>query len=141
MNLRTAEAYWLMKNGLTRVYESPAGNIKTEVAVVGAGISGALAAYHLAKAGLEVTVVDKRHPGMGSTSASTALLQYEIDEPLTSLKKMAGPRRAEMSYLACVEALDKLGRVVDDEKLEVEFRKVPSFQYARYKQDLPGLKE
>ena len=141
MNLRTAEAYWLMKNGLMNIYEDLKNDLKTEVAVIGGGISGALAAHYLAEAGFEVTVLDKRHPGLGSTAASTALLQYEIDEPLHSLKKIVGPRKAELSYLACVEALDKLERLVKTKKMEVEFQKVPSLQYASYKSHLAALKE
>ena len=141
MNLRTAEAYWLMKNGLMHIYRDMPGDLKTEVAVIGAGISGALAAHYLSEAGFEVAVLDKRHPGMGSTAASTALLQYEIDEPLHTLKKIVGPKRAERSYLACVEALEKLGRLVRERKMNVEFQEVPSLQYASYKTHVPPLKE
>ena len=31
--------------------------------IIGAGILGASAAYHLAKAGADVTVIDRKHPG------------------------------------------------------------------------------
>ncbi|MBL3613354.1 FAD-dependent oxidoreductase, partial [Bacillus sp. RHFS18] len=31
--------------------------------IIGGGILGASAAYHLAKAGAEVTVIDRKHPG------------------------------------------------------------------------------
>jgi glycine/D-amino acid oxidase-like deaminating enzyme len=66
------------------------GDIKADVLVVGAGVSGAMVAEELAEAGFSVVVVDRREPLSGSTSASTALLQYEIDTPLTVLAKTVG---------------------------------------------------
>ena len=51
----------------------------SDVVVIGGGITGALAAVHLADAGVKTMVLDERNIGTGSTSASTALLQYEID--------------------------------------------------------------
>lgn len=41
-----------------------------------------------------VAVLDRRPPLMGSTLASTALLQWEIDLPLTALTKRTGPTKA-----------------------------------------------
>ena len=66
------------------------GDIKTDVLVIGAGVSGAMVAEELAEAGFSVVIVDRRKPLSGSTSASTALLQYEIDTPLTLLAKTVG---------------------------------------------------
>ena len=54
-----------------------------EIAVIGGGISGALTALSLVEAGHEVMVLDRRPPGEGSTVASTAMIQFEIDTPLT----------------------------------------------------------
>ena len=50
-------------------------------AVIGGGITGALIAYHLTEAGCDTVVLDRRDIGGGSTSASTSLLQYEVDTP------------------------------------------------------------
>ncbi len=130
MDLRTGEPYWLMKNGYCHSYPALTGDLQTEVCVLGGGITGALAAYALAKEGVEVTVIDKRHPGMGSTSASTALLQYEIDEPLHTLIDKVGRRRAEASYTACYHAIDAIGAIIREENLMVDFLKSPSLQYA-----------
>jgi glycine/D-amino acid oxidase-like deaminating enzyme len=57
-------------------------DIQTEIAIIGAGISGSLVAWYLCKAGFKVTIADRRHAGMGSTAANTALLQYELDVSL-----------------------------------------------------------
>ena len=81
---------------------------RCDVLIVGAGISGALAAEQLSDAGLSVVVIDRRGAVRGSTSASTALLQYEIDTPLSKLAKRIGVARAERIWRRSKLALDTL---------------------------------
>ena len=108
MNLRSHYPYWLLRHGIINNYPSLDSDVKTTVAIVGAGISGALVAWHLCKAGFDVVVVDRRHVGWGSTAASTSLLQYEIDTPLHQLKEKVGEEHAVKSYLLCRQAIYKL---------------------------------
>lgn len=135
MKLTTGNPYWLMKNGYLYSYPSLQQDLKTEVVILGGGITGALAAYRLVKAGFEVTVVDKRNIGMGSTSASTALLQYEIDTPLYELAGKVGERRAIESYRSCYRSIDELEAMLKEENFEVCFEKRSSLQYASCRQD------
>jgi glycine/D-amino acid oxidase-like deaminating enzyme len=72
--------------------------ITCDVAIVGAGISGAIAALMLAETGKDVVVLDRRQPVTGSTLASTAMIQFEIDTPLTELAQKIGARNAERAY-------------------------------------------
>ena len=91
-----------------------AGNIKVDVAVVGAGVSGALVADALLRAGKSVAVLDRRGPVKGSTPASTALLQFEIDQPLIHLARKIGRERAIRAYWRSAAAVDVLrGRIAD----------------------------
>ena len=60
-----------------------------DVAVLGGGITGAFAAEALTAAGLDVVVLDKRDVGTGSTSASTALLQYKLDTSRVRIPSLA----------------------------------------------------
>ncbi|MFV7466688.1 FAD-dependent oxidoreductase, partial [Pseudomonas shirazica] len=85
MDLRSGCPYWLVKNGLPYTYPTLEHNLTSDVAVVGGGVSGALIAWHLAAAGLQTVLLDRREIGWGSTAASTALLQYEIDTPMVKL--------------------------------------------------------
>ncbi len=80
----------------------------TDVLVVGAGISGALIAESLADAGLKVMVVDKARPLAGATTASTALLQYDLDVPLSKLVARIGRARATQIWHRSRMALDAL---------------------------------
>src|SRR5262245_39844306 len=49
-------------------------DLDCKIAVLGAGITGALIAHALAEDGYEVAVLDRRDRALGSTAASTALL-------------------------------------------------------------------
>lgn len=75
---------------------------------MGAGISGALIAEALTARGLEVVIVDRRGPALGSTPASTALLQYELDTPLSLLAGRMGRENAERVWRRSKLALDAL---------------------------------
>lgn len=85
---------------------------RCDVLVVGAGITGALMAVELARAGLGVVVVDRRRVAAGSTSASTALIQYEIDTPLVELTELLGAAHAEGAYRASRRAIDGLAELI-----------------------------
>jgi len=84
-------------------------DVVCEVAVVGGGITGALAAYCLAEAGIEVVLLDKRSVAHGSTSASTALLLPELDTHLGRLIEIVGEKHAVRSYRP-VRVLSRLFR-------------------------------
>ena len=90
MDLVSPQPFWPLKNGLLSVYPSLKNNARCDVAVLGGGITGAFAAEALTAAGLDVVVLDKRDVGTGSTSASTALLQYELDTSLCYLTRKYG---------------------------------------------------
>jgi choline dehydrogenase-like flavoprotein len=74
------------------------GSTSVDVAIVGAGVSAALAADPLLQAGQSVLVLDRRGPVRGSTLASTALLQFDLDQPLTLLARKIGRERAVRAY-------------------------------------------
>jgi glycine/D-amino acid oxidase-like deaminating enzyme len=140
MDLRTDYPFWLLDKGIIHSYPSLLQEIRADVVIMGAGISGALTAWYLCNAGFKTVIVDKRHVGMGSTAASTALLQYEIDTPLAELINIRGERDAVKSYLLCLKAIYDL-EALCGQWPEVAFTKRPSLQYASYKKDVPLLKK
>ncbi len=128
-DLHSGIPYWLVKNGLGQEYPALDTDIRTEVVIVGAGITGALCAHVLNTAGIEVVVVDARAAGTGSTCASTALLQYEIDTPLHKLVDMVGEKNAIRSYQLCARAIHGLADIAAEVGLKA-FTMRPSLQYA-----------
>jgi glycine/D-amino acid oxidase-like deaminating enzyme len=90
--------------------------ISVDVAIVGAGISGAFMAHELSR-DHSVAVLDRRPPLTGSTMASTAMLQWEIDLPLTALTEKIGAQKARRAYLRSFSAVAALKRIVAEERI------------------------
>ena len=105
MRLRTYESFFLIKNGLLSTYPSLQKNLSTDIVVLGGGITGALISHALFNAGYETVVLDKRDIGLGSTSATTSMLQYEIDVPLYKLALLIGEEEAVTCYKASQESI------------------------------------
>jgi len=107
-DLRTGRSPWMSRPLPAIPFRKLKRDMTADVIVVGAGISGAMVADALTDAGLKVIILDRRGPLMGSTPASTALLQYEIDTPLTELAVRIGLDRAERIWRRSKLALDAL---------------------------------
>lgn len=139
MDLKSGYPFWPIKEGLIRSYPSLAEDLSCDVVVIGAGITGALIAYHLVEAGADVVVLDRRDVGGGSTSASTALLQYEVDVPLHQLIDKVGREHAVRSYHLCLEAIYKLENLAIALGEDVGFERKRSLYLASVADDLTEL--
>lgn len=116
LDLRTGRSVWFDYRSPSVPTSKLARDARADILVVGMGISGAMIAEELTAHGLSVIGVDRRGPLMGSTPATTALVQYEIDQPLSLLSARIGKdvaqrawrrsRLAVMSLKARIEELD-----------------------------------
>jgi len=140
MNLKSGFPFWLIKHGLPYSYQKLSHNKKTHVLVVGGGITGALVAFQLQDAGIETCVVDARTIGLGSTCASTSLLQYEIDTPLHELIAKIGKTKAQKAYRLCEESINTLEQISRKIKFE-DFERKKSLYTAHHPQKINFLKK
>lgn len=138
MDLRSGMPYHWIYNGLPFEYPSLDHDARTTALVVGGGITGALCAYALAEAGIEVLVIEAGSIGTGSTSASTALLQYELDTPLHVLAEEVGEATAVRSYQLCADAVDTI-MVLQEALGACGAARRPSLQYASRRADVERL--
>lgn len=127
LRLHSGAPYWLLDAGLDE-FAAPAADC--DVAIIGAGITGALLADRLSEAGVRVTVFDRRAAGYGSTAASTALLQYEIDVELHELIRRIGERDAVRAYRLCAKAVVDAGHLVAGLGIDCGFSMRPSLYLA-----------
>lgn len=108
MKLRAGKPLWLARRPAPLPKHRLSRNADCDVAIIGGGITGALIAYQLLQAGLRVTMLDKREPGMGSTAASTGLLLYQVDASIAELSERHGQATARRVYRLGQQAIRQL---------------------------------
>lgn len=140
MDLRSGYPFSLIRNGLIFNYPKLEKSIDADVAIIGGGISGALVAYYLIEAGISCVVADGRTIGLGSTAASTSLLQYEIDVPLTKLIDYRGYDHAAKAFILCDAAIGKLYAISKNIGLK-DFYNKKSLYFAASAKDVKFLKD
>jgi glycine/D-amino acid oxidase-like deaminating enzyme len=140
MDLKSGYPFWAIKNGLMYAFAPLEADVSCDVVVVGAGITGALIADELAAHGHDVVVLDQRDIAWGSTAASTALLQYEIDTHAIDLARRYGEAPALLAYQACLTAIGRLGEVAHGVG-DVDFANCDSLYYASNRSDQHALTE
>jgi glycine/D-amino acid oxidase-like deaminating enzyme len=141
MDLRSGCPFWLLQGDQFPPYPQLDKDKQCDVAILGGGITGALVAYHLAQAGIDAILLDRRDPGCGSTMASTGLLQYELDTPLCELINLVGKQNAFRAYQLCVGAFAKFEKLLDDLGDPCGYQRSPSLYLATHPQDAAELKE
>ena len=131
MDLRSGCSYWTINNGLLATFPRLQRDTRCDVAVVGAGITGALIARSLCEAGLDVIVLDKRDAGWGSTAATTALLQYEIDGGMLDVARRYGEPQAAALFKACEQAIRDIEPIAREVRGS-HFRRTSSLYFASW---------
>ncbi len=138
MDLKSGYPFWAVRNGLMHAFPGLDADRKCDVAVVGGGITGALIADELAAHGHDVIVLEQRDVAWGSTSASTALLQYEIDTSMVDLAKRHGEADAVLAYQACAAAIPMLQARAAGLHA-VDFAPMDSLYYASKRRHVGGM--
>lgn len=140
MDLKSGTLFWPRRTRKHSGGRTLRRNLQCDVVVIGAGLTGAMVAHALGREGLDVVILEKRDVGQGSTSASTALLLYEVDTHLCDLAQQRGWTAAARSYRRCLTAIDELAALVRQLRDSCGFRRRPSLYVASQAGDLKSLK-
>ncbi len=139
MDLKSGYPFWPIRDGLIHSFPALERDLDCAVAIVGGGLTAALIARELTAHGHQTVVLERRDFGWGSTAASTAMLQYEIDTHLTELTKLYGATLASRAYRACAEAIDQLAAVAKQIG-RVDFVRRESLYFASSRRDLTKVR-
>lgn len=96
-------------------------DLRVEVLVIGAGITGSLVAEALSAEGRQVALIDRHPPAGTSTAASTALLLFEIDTPLTLLTEKIGKKNASRAWLRSFKSMERLTRRIRTLQIDCDY--------------------
>lgn len=140
LDLRSGKPVWSAYRSPAVPAERLTRDAKTDVLIVGMGISGAMMAEALTRDGHAVICIDRRGPLQGSTAATTALVAFEIDQPLTRLSRMIGGDAARQAWIRSrLSLLNLRGRIAE---LDIRCRsaETPSLYLAGNRLDAPELR-
>lgn len=119
--LHSSDPYWQNTPHSSVASSAAPSRRDYDVIVVGGGISGALTAQALSEAGQRVLIVDKAVAVRGSSAASTAMIQHEIDVPLHQLAPLIGRSKANRVWLRSARAVRDLTELVTRLAIDCSF--------------------
>lgn len=121
-------SYWL--DSIEPVKFAPlTTNIKTEIVVVGGGISGLSVAYCLAKAGRMVVVVEDGFIGSGESGRTTAHVVNALDDRYSEIERILGEEKCRLAAESHTRAIDFIETVSREENIECDFVRLDGFLF------------
>jgi len=120
--------YWV-DSVLIKPFPRLQKNVRVDLLVVGAGITGITAAYLLKKARLSVALIERERVASIDTGHTTAHLTYVTDVELQELARNFGNDHAQAAWDAGAAAIDEIESIVRAEAIDCEFTRVPAYVY------------
>jgi glycine/D-amino acid oxidase-like deaminating enzyme len=129
--LRLGHPFWLDQPAgrKTPRFSQYRQQLDADVVIVGGGVTGAIAAYVFADAGLSVALLEAKRIGRGSTAASTALLMQEPDKDLRELAAAYGTKEARRIWQVVGRATRDLISLIRRLKIPCSLRSADSIYY------------
>lgn len=125
------QTYWeAVSNAPSPARPSVAENLRTDVAIVGAGIVGLTAAYELARAGKKVVVLEALQTASQVTARSTAKITSQHGLIYGRLIRNFGEDNARLYARANQDAIERIAALIDKERIDCAFERKQAFAYA-----------
>lgn len=141
MNLVSDTPIWTNKNPISHKYTYLSHDEECDILVIGAGITGAIVSYYLSFLGKKVILIDKNIIGYGSTSASTSILQYEVDFDILDLEKKIGTINALKAFKANENAVYEIEWIVNTLMDKCDFTRRESLYFTQDSTKIQKFKE
>ncbi len=111
-------------------------DIRVEVAVIGAGMTGILLADRLREAGKEAVVLEARRIGSGQTGGTTAKITSQHGLILRDLIRTRGEKAAALYVQGHQNAIRQYEQLVRERQIDCDFQRCRSFLYSKRESDL-----
>lgn len=115
-------------------------NLETDICIIGGGVTGAIASYYFSKNNMKTVLLEKRRIAHLSTSVTTSLLQYELDDNLSDLKEYTTLENALRSYNLGLKALDEVEEFINTYGNKCDYIKRDTLLYTAKKDEINAIK-
>jgi glycine/D-amino acid oxidase-like deaminating enzyme/nitrite reductase/ring-hydroxylating ferredoxin subunit len=123
-------SYWQFSETLPE-FPSLTSDLKVDVVIIGAGLTGITAAWLLKREGVKVALLERQRCAAADTGHTTAHLTYVTDYRLNHLVKHFGRDAAKAFWEAGAAAIDQIYEIVQSTGGDADFKWVPGYLHAR----------
>lgn len=112
------------------------GDIEADVAVIGGGMAGILAAYQLEQAGVHTVLLEAERIGGGQTKNTTAKITSQHGMFCHTFIEKKGKETAKLYVQANQAAVEEYRRIIGKEQIPCDLRVTDSYVYSRNEEKL-----
>lgn len=134
------ESLWTATSG-TSAYPRLSGNHTADVVIIGGGIAGLTAAYCLREEGLTVIVLEQDRIACRTSGYTTAKVTAQHGLIFRFLIDRFGKIQAKMYADSHQWAISEIERIVTDEGIDCDYRRIPSYLYAGNREETESVRE
>lgn len=106
------------------------GNLYTEAAIIGAGMTGILTAFFLQELGFHVVVLEADRIGSGQTKNTTAKITSQHGLLYDGLIQSIGESKAGLYARANEKAIAEYEKIIREREIACQFERLPSYLYS-----------
>ena len=114
---------------------------RTEVAVIGGGLTGVVAALHLARRGAGVHLFEQHSVGFGASGRNGGMATTGMSIGIRQAVDKLGFETAARLYDAYTEAIDVVEKLVTDERLDCDFARTGKLNLATKPEHYDGFQK
>lgn len=127
-NSQETISLWQGLDSLSK-YETLKENIQADVCVIGGGISGLSAAYHLGQSGKKVVLLEDGAIAGGQTIRTTAHLSNALDDRFYHLERYFGTKGAKLAAEAHTYSIEFVRDFVKKHHVKCNFKNVDAYLF------------
>ena len=135
-------SYWIesVKN-IKKEYKRLNNNIKTDICIIGGGITGLSAGYEIAKEKMNVIILEKDKIGEKTTGNTTGKITSQHGLFYKYLIESKGIEFAKKYLMANEEAIKNIKEIILKENIECDFKNQDSYVYTKKEEKIEKIKE
>ena len=134
-----ATPYWLQDS--TAATQSLSETVAADVVIIGGGLCGTSAAYHLAQAGIDVALIEARTMSESASGRNAGFLLQGTAERYNRAVELMGRDRARRIHQWSIENHVRMAEVIAAEGIDCAYQKRGSLQLAGSAQEEQELVE
>lgn len=134
-------SYWLDHAPTQFIRTTPELPTRTQVVVIGGGITGASTAYWLRQYGVEVTLIERRGLSGGATGRNGGHLVSGPADNFSAVVRRCGPEAAKAIYQFTFDTISDIQAFVTEHQIECGLQMNGTATLALQADELPQLEE